>query len=208
MGMFARYAQAINLLEQVLKHVSEANMMGHSISRSERGRQLDRTIRSLVNLTQSESHFRKTDACLQTSTCYRYWSPGRCVEVYYMTEHYNSALMTLHDLNLLGDPIAPLDGSLESQSLTIRKALSADVVDVVNLFVHRVKTKERYLAQTSPLVVNWVYQAASTYARLYLMTEDEQYLEYWKILDESFQLVGQRWRLAGKLSLKRPFCVA
>jgi hypothetical protein len=53
-----------------------------------------------------------------------------------------------------------------------------------------------------PLVVNWTYQAATTYARLYFMTEDDQYLAYWEILNESFQIVGTRWRIAGENSKK------
>jgi hypothetical protein len=72
MGMFARLAQAINLLDQVLKHVAEENTSRDEALYSARTLQLDRTIRSLANLTKSESHFRQTEACLQTSMCYRY----------------------------------------------------------------------------------------------------------------------------------------
>lgn len=70
MGMFARLAQAINLLDQSLKHVREETMTAHSLY-SERGMQLHKTIRSLVHLTRSESNSRNTEDCLQKSTCYR-----------------------------------------------------------------------------------------------------------------------------------------
>lgn len=69
--MFARLAQAINLLDQVLKHVAEDKTKDEALYAA-RTAQLDRTIRSLANLTKSESYFRQTEACLQTSICYRY----------------------------------------------------------------------------------------------------------------------------------------
>jgi hypothetical protein len=72
MRMFARFAQAINLLHQVLKHISEIKTTLDDAFHSQRTMQLDETIRSLVNLTRSESHFRQTEACLQIATCYRY----------------------------------------------------------------------------------------------------------------------------------------
>jgi hypothetical protein len=70
MRMFARFAQAINLLHQVLKHISEIKTTLDDAFDSQRAMQLDETIRSLVNLTRSESHFRQTEACLQIATCY------------------------------------------------------------------------------------------------------------------------------------------
>jgi hypothetical protein len=105
--------------------------------------------------------------------------------------------MTLHDMNLLGNPNAALHDSLEFHSLAVQRALSADVVAVVRKFVDNAITKKRYLERTSPLLVNWAYQAASTYSRLYMMTEKEEYLECWQSLDEAFRLLGKRWRISG-----------
>jgi hypothetical protein len=70
--MFARFAQAINLLDQVLKHISEIKTTPDNVFHSERAMQLDGTIRSLVNLTRSESQLKETEACLQIATCYGY----------------------------------------------------------------------------------------------------------------------------------------
>lgn len=105
--------------------------------------------------------------------------------------------MTLHDMNLLGSPNAALDDSLEFHSLAVQKALSADVVTVVRKFVNNGITKKRYLERTSPLLINWVYQASNTYARLFMMTEKEEYLECWQSLDEALRLLGKRWRISG-----------
>jgi hypothetical protein len=110
--------------------------------------------------------------------------------------------MALHDLKLLGDPNTAQEESGEDHSLAIRKALSAEVFEVVCQFLDHIKQQTRHLERTSPLIVNWAYQAATTYARLYFITEDDQYLACWEILNESLQIVGTRWRIAGENSKK------
>lgn len=69
MGMFARFSQATNLLAHTLRHVSDA--ISHKTFHAQEAIQLDRTIRSLINLTRVEGHIRQTTVCLQTAVCYR-----------------------------------------------------------------------------------------------------------------------------------------
>jgi len=67
--MFARFAQATNLLAHVLRHVSDAT--SDETLDAQEAIQLDRTIRSLINLTEFNGHIKKTAVCLQTAVCYR-----------------------------------------------------------------------------------------------------------------------------------------
>lgn len=89
------------------------------------------------------------------------------------------------------------DSEKGADCLTVRKELSEEVVSVVYGFLKALKRDERYLDKTSPLLVNWTYQAATTYARLYVLTEEAQYLEYWDVLRDSFVIMASRWRVAG-----------
>ncbi|KAE9368102.1 hypothetical protein N431DRAFT_494935 [Stipitochalara longipes BDJ] len=68
-GMFARFCQATNLLSQVLRHVSEGT--ANETFDIQEAVQIDRTIRSLITLTNYEGQLRATAVCLQTAVCYR-----------------------------------------------------------------------------------------------------------------------------------------
>lgn len=112
--------------------------------------------------------------------------------------------MTLYDLESLGDSKIDLSTEDRADYMAVRKALSADIVNVACTFTANIKSNSRYLQKVSPLVSNWVYEAAGTYARLYLMTEEKEYLDCLEILHESSKIMSTRWRVAGKHPGSRP----
>jgi hypothetical protein len=105
--------------------------------------------------------------------------------------------LALYDLEFLGIPSRSPGSDIDAECLSVRKELSREIVDVVYAFLNGLKRDGRYLDKTSPLLANWTYQAATTYARLYVLTEEAQYLQYWSVLRESFVIVATRWRGAG-----------
>jgi hypothetical protein len=110
--------------------------------------------------------------------------------------------MALYDLEFLGIPSRSPGSDIAAECLSVRKELSEEIVDVVCGFLENLKRDGRYLNKTPPLLVNWTYQAATTYARLYVLTEEAQYLEYWNVLRESFVIIATRWRCAGMALLR------
>jgi len=104
MGSFAQFAQATNLLAQVLRHVGEKtpNQRFHA----EEAIQLDRTIRSLIVLANTGENVKQTAVCLQTAVCY-------------------SALMSLHDPQTSQN--FQIQGDWENHSWAVRKAVSDEV---------------------------------------------------------------------------------
>jgi hypothetical protein len=107
--------------------------------------------------------------------------------------------MALYDLEFLGIPSRSPGSNIAAESLSVRKELSEEIVCG---FLENLKRDGRYLDKTSPLLVNWTYQAATTYARLYVLTEEAQYLEYWNVLRESFVIMATRWRCASMALLR------
>jgi hypothetical protein len=69
MGMFARFCQATNLLSQVLRHTYERTT--DEDFAIQEAVQIDKTIRSLITLTNFEGQTSNTAVCLQTAVCYR-----------------------------------------------------------------------------------------------------------------------------------------
>jgi hypothetical protein len=88
-----------------------------------------------------------------------------------------------------------------SQSLAVRKALSDEMVILSRAFLARITHHPGSADNISPLLLYWAYQAASTYALLYLETGDEQHLESWEVVEETLQTLNRRWRVAGILWL-------
>jgi len=75
MGSFARMAQAAHLLGKVL-HFKDSSLEsgGWKTREAERDEywQLDKTIRSLLNLSYLEGEMKRMAICGQTAICYRY----------------------------------------------------------------------------------------------------------------------------------------
>jgi len=90
-----------------------------------------------------------------------------------------------------------------TQSLVVRKSLSDEIVDISRAFLARITQNANGAESVSPLLLYWSYQAASTYALIYLETGDEEHLDSWGILEETLKILNGRWRVAGTLSLAK-----
>jgi hypothetical protein len=199
MGAFARFAQAMNLLDQVLRHKSEKNT--NEIFHAEEAIQLDRTIRSLIVLTNVDGDIGQSAMFLQTAMCY-------------------SILIGLHDPQKSHDSTVADDR--ESHSWVARKAVADEVYslqkslmssyslkyDADSLSSKMTSLSKTYLSRitenpdcsksTSPCMLYWTYQAAKTYARLYRDTGSETYLESCRVVEETLNILNRRWKAAGK----------
>jgi hypothetical protein len=72
MGALARMSQASYLLGEVFHYNRSRSRVIDGVDSQAEYWQLDRTIRSLLNLSYVEGEIRRTAVCGQTSICFRY----------------------------------------------------------------------------------------------------------------------------------------
>ncbi|KAK5011152.1 hypothetical protein LTR39_004577, partial [Cryomyces antarcticus] len=68
MGMLARLSQAAYLLGRVFKHTKDSTV--NDLYHEEEKKQLDRTLRALLNLSYVDGAMRRMAVCAQTGICY------------------------------------------------------------------------------------------------------------------------------------------
>lgn len=66
------------------------------------------------------------------------------------------------------------------------------------MFLSKITETKTAGDSVSPLLIYWAYQAASTYASLYLESGDGEHLQSWAIVDKCLKVLAKRWGIAGK----------
>ncbi|OCL08529.1 hypothetical protein AOQ84DRAFT_340229 [Glonium stellatum] len=167
MGMLARMCQAAYLLGRV--HRYNMNLPNDEPDHQAEKWQLDRTLRSLLNLTYVEGQIRRMAVCAQTGICY-------------------SALIALYDpgssradpehARFAMDLLKPVADSMSWDSEIF---LSGTLVSVED---------------ASPLLLYWAYQAATIYSRL-LGRYGSEALQPLGRMKDKLQIMSHRWRAGG-----------
>ncbi|MCJ1246722.1 hypothetical protein MMC30_003931 [Trapelia coarctata] len=166
MGMFARLSQATCLLGHVFRHITEkpTNAAFHE----EEKRQLDRTIRSLLNLSSFEGELAHTQICPQISICY-------------------SALHMLHD-----PARNRTDPNYVQHTLSLLRPVEIETSLYDDDFVcDAIKSVEH----SSPLLLQWTYQAAIIYDRL-IRVIGQQALGPMDNVKTKLRIMSRRWLAA------------
>jgi hypothetical protein len=104
--------------------------------------------------------------------------------------------MTLYDPYTCQTPgQTPDELAHTAEAIQGLKSISEEVVR----FSHdKLATIEFALDQTSPLILDCVYQAATNYAWLVRETGDTKLVEKVRVLRRLLDAVGRRWRVAGE----------
>ncbi|KAF2108583.1 hypothetical protein BDV96DRAFT_652834 [Lophiotrema nucula] len=166
MGMLARMSQAGFLLGRVYRH--NQNKPTDPSDHEDEFWQLDRTIRSLLNLSYVEGEVRRMAVCGQTDLCF-------------------SALIALHDHQSLRTDEAYVDTVL-SYLKPILDLMSWDS----NIFINGTMVR---VEDASPLLLTWPYQAARIYNRLPEEYE-ETLVSPMKQMKEKLKVMSRRWKAA------------
>ncbi|KAI9785945.1 MAG: hypothetical protein M1839_008211 [Geoglossum umbratile] len=178
-GCFARLAQASHLLGRVLRHTND--LPADIAFRLEEARQLDRTIRALYKLLPGEGPEDIIDSAIMTL-----YSPYTCQS--------------------LGQ--SPSELTYSAEILASLKSLSSEVVRLAHDILaclnpnhpnHNHNSPTTYsIEQTSPLILDCMYQAAANYAWLVRETGEREFIDSFKVLKGLFAVAASRWRAAGE----------
>ncbi|KAH0542646.1 hypothetical protein FGG08_002969 [Glutinoglossum americanum] len=174
-GNFARLAQASHLLGCVIRHTND--LPTDIPFRLEEARQLDRTIRALYKLLPGKSADDSIGACTPLAVCF-------------------SAIMTLYDPYTCQTPGQTPDEL--SHTVEAVQGLKNISEEVARLSHDKLAAIEYGLDQTSPLILDCVYQAAASYAWMVRETGEAEYVEKARVLRRVFEVVGRRWRAAAE----------
>ncbi|KAL7792555.1 hypothetical protein V8C37DRAFT_119068 [Trichoderma ceciliae] len=206
MGMLARMCQASYLLGHVLRYNrnrAESESSSAEFDDHKEYWQLDRTINALLNLSYVEGEIRRTAVCAQTSICYRYKSlaplshlpipnqTASCICRFLITYMY-SALIALHDPQSLRVDQSHMQFTID-MLVPVVESMSWDS----KIFLSGFRVS---IADASPLLLVWAYQASTIYNRLLPRYQKETlFLLYQMKL--KLRVMSQRW-LAGVAYLK------
>ncbi|KAH7310902.1 hypothetical protein B0I35DRAFT_397306 [Stachybotrys elegans] len=176
MGSFARMAQAAHLLGKVLHFTESSLEFGGWQTRQARQNeywQLDKTVRSLLNLSYLEGEMKRMAICGQTAICY-------------------SALVALHDSQ---------HSRTDPEYLQFTVELLKPVVDLMMLDSD-VFLSGRLVSieDASPILIRWAYDAGLILSRLASLYEFSD-LEHLRRMVGKLEIMSQRW-LAAEVCLK------
>lgn len=190
MGSFARLAKATYLLCLVLKRTNVAGADETSLSES--AKQLDQDIRALASLPDVEGQSHSVGGSPQVAFCHRYdlcraFSGLQFEFAPFFFKNKSkadagfSALFILHDLS-----------SSRTDQTFVRFAR-----ELLSVVKETFSSSPRFVAgNPSPLLIHWMYQAASIHSRLFRVTdnEDSELLENFKL---QLRTLNRRWMVAG-----------
>lgn len=165
LGRFAKLIQASHLLGKVLNHVAGQRLGG--VFYDEVTAQLDRTLRSLIQVSRSGEFSEQIPFCAQINICY-------------------SALMILHD---------PVLNKRSHHSYVekriILKAIADKVVEDSRVFLARLQPTMR-IESITPLLLHGAYQALATYGSLDPSSRSNE-AEAFNVLEQKLIFVSLRW---------------
>ncbi|KAI9764835.1 MAG: hypothetical protein M1840_007981 [Geoglossum simile] len=187
-GCFARLAQASHLLGRVLRHTND--LPADIPFRLEEARQLDRTIRALYKLLPGEGPEDSISISNPLAICF-------------------SAIMTLYSPYTCQAPgQSPSELTYSAETLTSLKSLSSEVARLAHDILTSLSPNHANrnpsspttynIEQTSPLILDCMYQAAANYAWLVRETGEREYVDSFQVLKGLFGVVAGRWRAAGE----------
>ncbi|KAI9868189.1 MAG: hypothetical protein M1813_006934 [Trichoglossum hirsutum] len=172
-GNFARLAQASHLLGRVIRHTND--LPTDVEFRLEEARQIDRTIRALYKLLPGKGSDDSIGSCTPLAVCF-------------------SAIMTLYDpYTCQSAGQTPEQLSHTAEAVQGLKGVSEEVVRLAH---DKLAAIELGLDQTSPLILDCMYQALANYAWLVRETGKAEFVEKARILRRLFEVAGKRWRVA------------
>ncbi|KAF2673857.1 hypothetical protein BT63DRAFT_168588 [Microthyrium microscopicum] len=173
MGMLARMCQATYLLGRVLRFQARNNEHEDDEMRQSEKVQLDRTLRSLLNLLYVEGSVKRLPVCAQSSICY-------------------SALIALHDPDAKRADSEYFDLTMEFLKPVVNEMTWASGVWFNDRLVS--------IADASPFLLFWAYQAITIYRRL-----EGQYgyeaQQHMLLMNEKLRVMSLRWK-AGEAYLQ------
>lgn len=182
-------SQASYLLGEVFRYNQSRSVVRAGVDSQVEYWQLDRTIRSLLNLTYIEGQLRRTAVCGQTSICYRYGSHLTSAPLLRLTRP-GSALIALHD---------PQQSRTDPQHMQFTADLLKPVVDSMSwdstVFLRGTMVS---VGDASPLLLYWAYQAGTIYDRL-LSLYGADSLQLLFQMRGKLLVMSRRWLAGGKL---------
>lgn len=187
-GRFARLAQAINLLSQVLRQIpnKEDNILSPNDMMP-----LDRTLFALERLIEIEEAQRGMIFCCGIAICYKSISP--CLLLYKTkTDRESSALLLIHTVVLANSLKSSPKESQDTSYLSLQATLA-----------NTLRNAQRFrggewgtLDDTSPFVLEWIYRSVTSLMSLGPEAEFCDTNQGITSLRAILEMIGERWRAA------------